>query len=136
MNDEQILQQQEMQELKQGLLHMQQQLQLLAHQLQELEQVKEAIVSLGKANKGDEILVPLDAGVYSQATVTNTKDVLMNVGANTIVTKKIDDARILVDSQIAELQKIQKDMEEEFSHVSQQMQMAQMTQRNSEEKEE
>ncbi|HLC22299.1 MAG TPA: prefoldin subunit alpha [Candidatus Nanoarchaeia archaeon] len=128
MSDDTALQQQEMQEVQQTLLHMQQQLQLLAHQLQELEQVKEAIVSMKHTKEGDEILVSLGGGVYTKAKVQVPGTVIMNVGAHVVVEKSTKDAEALVHAQIAELENIQKDMGQEFAHMSQQMQMLQLTQ--------
>ena len=127
MSDDTTLQQQEMQEVQQTLLHMQQQLQLLAHQLQELEQVKDTIVSMRNTKEGDEILVSLGGGVHTKAKLQVPGTVIMNVGAHVVVEKSTKDAETLVHAQIAELENIQKDMEREFAHMSQQMQMLQLT---------
>ncbi len=107
---------------------MQQQLQLLEHQLQELDQVKDAISEMKKAENGQEILVPLGAGVFSKANVKDNEKVIMNVGSNVAVSKSLDEAKVLVEKQIEELKNIQEQMNQEFAGISQQMQFLQMAQ--------
>ena len=128
MNDDQMLQMQQMQEMKQNLQQMQQQLQLLEHQLLELDQVKDTIVEMKKSEKGQEILVPLGAGVFTKATVKDNEKIIMNVGSSVAVDKTLSEAEELVLKQIEELQKIQEQMNKEFAGVSQQMQFLQMAQ--------
>jgi len=128
MNDDQMLQMQQMQEMKQNLQQMQQQLQLLEHQLLELDQVKDTIVEMKKSEKGQEILVPLGAGVFTKATIKDNEKIIMNVGSSVAVDKTLSEAEELVLKQIEELQKIQEQMNVEFAGVSQQMQFLQMSQ--------
>ena len=113
-------------ELQQALKQVQQQLQMLAQQREELDQVHDSVVEMKSVDKGQEILVPLGAGIFTQGTLTQTKTLLLNVGAQVVVEKNVDDALTLIEKQMKELQTIEQSMQEEFGHISQQLQFMQL----------
>ena len=126
MSEEMLLKQQQMQEMQQHLSQIQQRMQVLNQQMQELEGVKEAIIAIQSSETGDEILVPLGAGVFRKASLLEDTSLIMNVGSNVAVKKSAQDAQTLVEKQIAALQDIEKTMQKDMAQMSQQMQMSQM----------
>lgn len=123
----------QMEELQQGLMQIQQQLQMLQHQISELEQIKESLEEMKKAKQGDEILVPMGAGVFLKSTLKDVGKVLMNVGTGTVVEKTLIDALELVESQLTQLHQIESDMAQELSNVSQQMDFMKLSTENHDE---
>ena len=119
---------QQAQELQKGLQQMQQQLQLLLQQDMELEQLIDALKELQKHPEKKELLVPFGAGISLKAELTDSKKVILNVGANITVEKNIDDTLLLIEKQKKELKIIEQSMQEEFAHVQQQLQFLQISQ--------
>ncbi|MBI5797575.1 prefoldin subunit alpha [Candidatus Woesearchaeota archaeon] len=126
----------QLQELQQTIQQIRQQLHMLRQQKQELEQVSEAIAEMKKTKNGHELLIPLGAGVFTKAKVSENKTIILNVGAQIAVEKDISSAEDLIGKQLQELTAIEASMNEELAHVSQQFQFLQMSQAaNSPEKE-
>ena len=71
----------------QQLKQIEEHLQKLEAQLSELRSIEEAIKELGAVQAGSEILVPIANGIFANATITNTHEFLVNVGAGTTVQK-------------------------------------------------
>ncbi len=66
---------------------------------EDLELVKEGVTGIkGKAES--EALVPVGAGVYVKGRITDGKTCLVNIGANVIIEKPIDEALALIKKQI------------------------------------
>jgi prefoldin alpha subunit len=116
---------QQLQQFVERAKHLQQQLEMLHHQLGELENVKEGIVGI-KDVGSEETLIPLGAGVFVKGTISDNKTLLMNVGAGVVVEKEVGSAQAKVEEQVAELQKIGSQMREEFNQLQQMIQMMQM----------
>ena len=120
--------QQEMQELQQGVQQIQQQLQLLQQQKVELEHLTDSLSELQKNTSGKEVLVPFGAGIFIKAKIEDPSKVILNVGAQVVVEKNIEDTLALVTRQSKELHTIEQSMQEELVHVSQQLQFLQLSQ--------
>ena len=119
---------QQMQELQQNLKEIQQQLQLLFQQRTELEHLTGALQELGNTTGEQEVLIPLGAGIFIKASIKDVKTILLNVGAEVIVEKNVEDTLQLVERQNKELQTIESSMQEELAHVNQQLQYLQLSQ--------
>jgi len=104
---------------------LEEQLQQLDFQLQELFRVKEGIEEINDLKAGQEILVPLGAGVFTKAEVKTGK-LLMNVGSQIVIEKEGGDAGKLVTDQIAQLEQVKQQMVLEMTNIQQTMQMMQM----------
>ncbi len=70
---------------------------LLNVSLNELTAAKSAVDELANVKEGEEVLVPVGAGVYIKANVSNTKIVLVAIGANIIVERSLDEAKKYLD---------------------------------------
>lgn len=98
--------------------------QILAEQARDLEKQNEFLSSqamdmavsiqsideLNSAEKGAEILVPLSSGVYIKANLADTKELLVNVGGNTVVRKTSHDTKSMIEEQIVEVRKLQEQL--------------------------
>jgi len=66
----------------------------------ELIKLKASLENLGKVKAGAKTYAPLGLGIYAQGTVSDNKEVLVNVGANVIVKKDLESAKELLSSQL------------------------------------
>ncbi len=72
-------------------------------QLTELNSVKEGLEELKNVPVGKDVYVPVSGGIFMRATVKDPEHLLVNVGANTAVTKTIPDTVRLIEEQILEI---------------------------------
>ncbi|MCW1296517.1 MAG: prefoldin subunit alpha [Candidatus Parvarchaeota archaeon] len=68
-----------------------------------------------KDKKDKEILVPLGSGVFLRGKLLESEKVLINVGANVIVEKSLEEAKNIITSQIEEIEKIEMQVKDEFT---------------------
>ena len=119
---------QQLQQFVERMQGVEQQLQLLHHQLQELEQVHEAVGALDSVSESQETLIPLGAGIFAKGKVTDTSKVFMNVGAKTVVEKPLKEAQKKVAEQKQKLTEIGESMQSELRQLKEMVQMMQMQQ--------
>ena len=86
---------------------LQKQIQQLEETVQEIQESKKGLEELSKQEKGTEILVPIVSGIFAKAEIKDSKEFIVNVGANTAVTKSIEEVKKLLDKQEEEMQKAQ-----------------------------
>ena len=77
--------------------------QLLNQQNVELENSKQALEDLGKTKLQSEVLAPIANGVFVKAMLTENTKLLVNVGADTVVEKTVEEVVILLDQQKKEI---------------------------------
>lgn len=82
----------QLEQYQEQLNHLQQQRQNLGNLSLSLEEIK-------KLKIGDEFLSPLSSGVLVKTELKDPGKILMAVGANVIVKKKIDDAELSIKDQ-------------------------------------
>ncbi|MDD5133399.1 MAG: prefoldin subunit alpha [Candidatus Nanoarchaeia archaeon] len=105
-DQEQILQQKyiELQMLDQQIKQVQQQHSILQQQVEELMRLDIDLDDLTKVKENSKAFFPLSAGVFVEGSINNTKELLINVGADVSVKKTIPEAKSLIQEQIKELQ--------------------------------
>ncbi|MBI2663564.1 prefoldin subunit alpha [Candidatus Woesearchaeota archaeon] len=86
----------------------------LEQQLAELRKLQESLESIENTKLNEEVLVLLGAGTYIKTKLADDKKVIMNIGADKLVDKSINDSISLVKSQTDELVKIHNQMNNEF----------------------
>ena len=96
----------------------QKQLEMVTHQLIELNSTNNSLDEFSKVNTGKEIFVPLSSGIFARAAITDTSELLVNVGANVVVKKNIASAKKLIQDQIEQIKKIQKQVIEELEKLT------------------
>ena len=105
----------EFQMLMQQVSAIQSQLEAISNQVLELNMLVDSLDEIEKTEKGTEILVPLGAGIFTEANISNPKEVIMNVGSKVTVPKTTAEAKETVITQIKELEKIIIHLENEFT---------------------
>ncbi len=100
----------EMQRLDQQMKQVQKQLQLIGQQIQELAITEQALTDIKITKPGTEIFIPLASGIFIKAEIKDTKELALNVGANIVVKKDIENAELLISGQRTEIENIQKDL--------------------------
>ena len=105
MKDEEKAQEKyiEMKVLEEQLEEMQKKAQMVEKQLMELMSTVQALDEFKKANKGDEILVPISSGIFIKASIKENSEFLVNVGADTVVSKDIESTKNLMSKQVEEM---------------------------------
>jgi prefoldin alpha subunit len=72
---------------------------MLNAQQQELIESKDALTQLKGEEQGSEVLAPIANGVFMKATLKDNNSLLVNVGADTVVEKTVDEVVALLEGQ-------------------------------------
>ncbi|MBI2656986.1 prefoldin subunit alpha [Candidatus Woesearchaeota archaeon] len=107
----------EFQMLDQHIKQLQKQLEMITHQLIDLNVTSNSLDEFNKIEEGKEIFVPLSSGIFAKASVKDTSELLVNVGANVAIKKDIASTKKLIQNQMEEIKKIQKQMAEELDRL-------------------
>lgn len=111
------------QALDQHIKQLQKQLEMVTHQLIELTATGSSLDEFKSISAGKEIFVPLSSGIFAKASIKDTSELLVNVGANVAVKKDVASTKRLIQNQVEEIKKIQRQMIEELekatSHAAQ-----------------
>ncbi len=105
MKEEEILQEKyiEMKIIEEQMKEVQQHVAALEQQLFELITVKQSLDDFKKTNMGCEILAPISPGIFAKAELKDSKEFLVNVGANIVVKKDIESTKKLIGNQVEEI---------------------------------
>lgn len=104
--------------LEQHIKQMQAQLEAITHQIFELHSTSNSLDEFRNISAGKEIFVPLSSGIFAKASIKDNSELLVNVGANTVVKKDVDSAKKLILSQMEEIKRIQKHMANELEKMT------------------
>lgn len=108
----------EFQVIDKRVKQLQQQLELLTNQLIELNVTSNMLDDFKKIEAGREIFVPVSSGIFAKASIVDTSEMLVNVGANVAVKKDIPSTKKLIQSQIEEMKKVQKHMVDDLEKMT------------------
>lgn len=108
----------EFQALEQHIKQLQKQLEVVTHQLIDLNATNQSLGDFKKQESGKEIFVPLSSGIFAKASIMNTSELLVNVGANVALIKDVDSTKRLIQKQIDDMKKIQKQMVDELEKMT------------------
>jgi len=97
----------ELQIIEQHIKQLQKQIQMVESQITELATAHEALEDFKKLQAGTKILVPISNGIFAKAEVKDTKELIVNVGANVTVNKDVEAAKSLIQEQIDEMKSFQ-----------------------------
>ena len=100
----------EFQMIEQHIKQLQGQLEVITNQLIELNTTRNSLEEFNKINIDKGVFVPLSSGIFAKAKINDTSELIVNVGANVVVKKDIDSTKKLIQNQIKEIKKIQKQM--------------------------
>ena len=108
----------EYQALDQHIKQLQKQLEMLTGQLMELNGTSNSLDEFSKITPGKEIFVPLSSGIFAKASMKETSELLVNVGANVVVTRDISSTKKLIHTQTEEIKKMHKRMMDELEKAT------------------
>ena len=108
----------EYQMLEQHIQQRQKQLEMVTHQILELNTTTSSLDEYNKIKNGSSVFVPLSSGIFAKANIAETSELLVNVGANIAVKKDIPSIKKLIQNQIEELIKIQKQMVNDLEKIT------------------
>ena len=108
----------EFQALDQRIKQIQKQLEMLTNQIMDMTGTSNSLEEFDKIKKDKEIFVPLSSGIFAKATLKDNSEVLVNVGANTVVTKNIPSAKKLINNQIEEMKILHRRMVEDLEKMA------------------
>ncbi len=96
---------------------LQQQIETLNATISELSVAMDTLTTVkGEDNK--ETLVPIGAGSFLITELKNTDDVIIGLGAGVAVKKKIDDAKVTIAEQKAELEELREKMSSDLQKIT------------------
>jgi len=107
----------EMQMLQMQLKQIQQQIEALQEQIASFNIANLNLDEMKKVQSGKEILVPLLNGIFVKASIKDTDEFLVNVGANVIVKKNLEGTKQFLQEQLNEMQKANVNMIEEMQKI-------------------
>jgi len=100
----------ELQLMDNQINQVQKHIQSLNNQLIDLELVDKGLDDFKETKTGTDILVSLSPGIYAKAELKNNEELIVNVGSNVVVKKKISDTKKLINNQVNELKKLKEQM--------------------------
>ena len=123
MNQERELQQNqfEMQILGSQIQQVEQQIQMLGQQTSDLNLLAENLSELNNIEGKNDIVVPLGAGIFIEAKLKESKEILMNGGAGAMTKKSFTSARDILSKQSNDLVGLMKQMEGNLSELYKQL---------------
>ena len=98
----------------QALERIQQFLQQLDRQMADVLSMKEAVAQLSQIKEGDDMLVPMAAGVFMKARASAHQELLVNVGNGVLVPKDAAGVQAMLDEQLSEMHKYQEELHRQF----------------------
>lgn len=105
-----------------GIMH---QLSITQLTAEGLERASVAVNALGKAEVGQEILVPIGSGSFIHATLASKEKVVLNVGAGVSIEKNASDANEILKARKAEVLEGTKKLNDVLARIDQEMQKIQ-----------
>ncbi len=103
----------------------QKQIMAIEEQVTELESVMSAVAELASQEASSEMFVPLSSGIFVKTTLKETKQVLVNVGANVLVKKEVAQTQELLQAQMNELRDLQQQIAEQVQKFATEAQTVQ-----------
>lgn len=100
----------------------QQQAELVAKNIIELETTKVALESIREVSVDTETLIPLGSGVYAYGTLTDQSKVLVNLGMDVLANKSRSEAVVIIEGQVKKLEELQDNFTQEMNKINQTMQ--------------
>ncbi|MBI5871812.1 prefoldin subunit alpha [archaeon] len=111
-----------MQVLAQEAKEIQQQISLLSAQYRELFSLLEAIDSIKDKKADFQLLTSLGAGVFFKTKIEDCKNLLINVGAETVIEEDIECVKSRVSNQLMEIESVLHEFEARLQNRVEHMQ--------------
>jgi prefoldin alpha subunit len=86
-------------------------------QIAEVLSLKDALDQFCTVKKGEELLVPLAAGVFMKAVATEDHTLHVNVGKGVVVPKSIEGVQAMLDEQLTEMRAYEQQLQQQFEEL-------------------
>ena len=103
--------------LQKQLEDMKSQALLIERKLMEFEISKKALSDTKTLKDGSEILIPVGSGTYIHGSAAPSKKVLIDIGANYMISKDISSSETVLESQKSDVEKLNDKLAHEVSEV-------------------
>ena len=100
--------------LQQRVEELKQQVEMLQQKNMEMETTKFALSEINSMKEGNEVLVPLGSGCYVYGKSTNSKKILVDLGAGVMTNKNAQEAQNLVEEKREEIEKLLLNLQSEL----------------------
>ncbi len=107
----------EIQVLQQQLDNLEHQIKDVDRQEQDLNTAVEAIKNIKRIDDNQESLIPVVNGVFVKAKIIKSDKVLVNIGANTIVEKTMDETIDMLNKNISEIKSYREKILVQYQNV-------------------
>lgn len=107
--------------LAQNLEALKQQLELVEQQMIELRSTSMSIDDLKKLGEQNEIFLPLASGCFGRGSITDSKKILVGIGAGIFMEKTSVDAKAFVERNFREVEKAGLEIEGQMKNIVGQM---------------
>jgi len=104
----------EFQMINQNIQQLEKQNEALNNNLMELLATNQNLDDIKNLN-GTEILVPISAGIHAKAELKDSKNFIVNVGADTALVKDLKSTKAIVENQLGEIKKLQETIAEQLT---------------------
>lgn len=111
--------------LQENLKHLNKEINVLDQQLRMMQMLSANIEDIKGGKEGSEIFAEIGSGVFVKAALKGTSEMLVNVGANIMVSKPVDEAKNLIDEQVRQLAEAVSKTELELQNCALQLQIIQ-----------
>ncbi len=98
-----------------------QQIKALEEQITELGLVRKGLDDIEDTKTDTEMLVPISSGIFLKAKLIEAEELVINVGSNVAVTKKMPDAKKLLDEQSDKMNKVYQQLITDITNMEMQI---------------
>lgn len=89
----------------------------LENQIMEINMIIDSLIELEAVTADSEILVPVSNGIFVKAKIIDSKNLKVNVGANTIVEKTNDETREMLKEQMRNVENYKNELFSELQSL-------------------
>ena len=108
----------DMQMINQQIVQTQKQIQTIEESVNELMIAVQGLDEFKDIKQGKEILVPVVGGIFAKAELKESKELIVNIGSDTAVTKSVDDVKNMLNKQVEGMQNTQQKLIENLQEFS------------------
>ena len=113
----------ELQMIAGHMKQLQEQLEALEGQVLDNNKTQTNLEEIKNVEENTDIFAPVAAGIFIKAQIKDTKNVIVNVGGNTMVPKTTDAAKALLTEQLSEIRKVQHEITEQMAKLTKEAQV-------------
>lgn len=84
----------------------------------EITSLKLSLKALAESKPNSKSFSPIGLGIYSESEIKNTKEVLVNVGADVLVKKTVTEAEEILAKQLSQLDNVTKQLTQNFTNLA------------------